>query len=74
MSHALQADLLNVSTITTSGCVKFCFDWRKFGAPNIRCFVIHFFVSFLHSFCVKIQANEGEKYFLSFNSVFTRYF
>ena len=37
------------------------FDWRKFGAPNIRCFVITFFVSFLHSFCVKIQANEGEK-------------
>ena len=30
-----------------------------------------FFFSFLHSFCVTIQANEEKKKFLSFNSVFT---
>ena len=35
-------DCLNVSTITTSGCVK-C--WRKFVDPNIRCFVVNYFYS-----------------------------
>ena len=33
------AYILNVSTITTSGCVIF-FDWLKFGSSNIQCFVI----------------------------------
>ena len=53
---------------------NFFVDWRKLCAPNIRCFVINYVVSFLHSFCVKFQAKEVEKYCFSFNSVFTRYF
>ena len=35
---------------------KFFLEWRKFGAPNKQCFVL-----FFHSFCVKIQANEGKR-------------
>ena len=55
----LNPDILNVSTITTSCCVN-VFDWRKFGALNIRCFVITFFnLIFTLFFCVKIQANES---------------
>ena len=38
-------------------------DWRKFGAQNIRFFSYIFFVSFLQSFCVKIQATEGKSNF-----------
>ena len=56
----IKADILNVSTITTSGCAK-----KNLTGVNL---VLHtydvfskFFVSFLHSFCVKIQANEGKK-------------
>ena len=64
MSHFpfyIRSDILNVSTITISGCVNF-FYWRKFGAPKIRYFVIHFFWSNSYTFfCVKIQANEGKK-------------
>ena len=45
-------DILNVSSITTSGCVKKKFDWRKFGAPNIRCFVINFLLSHFYTLFV----------------------
>ena len=31
----LFTDILNVSTVTTSGCVILFFDWRECGAPNI---------------------------------------
>ena len=61
LDSGLISDIINVSTITTSKCVIFFVDWLKFGAPNLWCFVIIFFVSFLHSFCAKIQANEGER-------------
>ena len=58
-----------VVTSRHSKCLKrhnqrlcnFFFDLRKFGAFNIQCFVINLLVSFLHTFCVKIQANEGKK-------------
>ena len=40
-----EADILIVSTITTSGCVNF-FNGRKFGGPKIRCFVMNFLSHF----------------------------
>ena len=54
-----------MSQLSQPAVVKFFFDCHKFGASNIWCFVM-IFVSFLHSFCVKNQANEGKKVFIEF--------
>ena len=57
------ADLLNVSTITTSGCVKFI-GLRKYVALNIQRFAVNSFLLHFHALCyVKVQGNERQKYF-----------
>ena len=57
------ADLLNFSTITTSGCVKF--SWVAYIiAPNIQCFVVNsFFGCIFKLLYVKVQGSEDKKLF-----------
>ena len=55
------ADILNVWTITTSGCVKQILTGVNLVLQKYGVLSYIFFVSILHSFCVKIQANEGKK-------------
>ena len=53
------------------------FDWCKFGAPNIHCFVIIFFSFFSSHFYTLLCKNSSKwrgKVFFDFNSVFTMYF
>ena len=65
-------DLLNVSTITTSGCVKF--SWLALiGCYKHTWFCCNFFGRTTTLFLCKSKEKEGEKLFISFTSVFTWY-
>ena len=59
-------DILNVSTITTRGCVIFFLTGVNLVLQTYGVLSYNFFVSFLHSFCVKIQENEGGKVIFEF--------
>ena len=57
----LSTDLLNVSTIITTGCVNYL-GWRKFVAPNIRGFIaMLFFGRIVTLFLCKVQGNEWQR-------------